>query len=117
VNIKKKNNLNWKYIFTLFSLMTLISCGAVQVGQDFKLQTFSSQAELGKTNKAQVLKWLGKPMSTGISQKADGERLDEWDYFYGTGQLPGMKDTKLKILQIRFDKNGLLRSYNWTGSK
>ena len=56
-------------------------------------------------------------MSTGISQKADGERLVEWDYFYGSGQLPNMKDTKIKTLQIRFDKNGTLRSYNWTGNK
>ena len=117
MNVTKKKNINWKYIFTLFSLMTLISCSAVQIGQDFKLQTFTSHAELGKTNKAQVRKWLGKPMSTGISQKANGERLDEWDYYYGTGQLPSMKDTKLKILQIRFNNKGVLRSYNWTGSK
>ena len=117
MKVKKKNNIGWKTIFALFSLTTLISCSTVQIGNDFKLETFTSHAELGKTTKDQVRKWLGKPMSSGISQKADGERLDEWDYFYGTGQLPGMKDAKMKTLQIRFDKKGLLRSYNWTGSK
>lgn len=117
MNDKKKNVINWKTIIILFSLATLISCSTVQIGNDFKLQTFTSHAELGKTNKEQVLKWLGKPMSSGISQKEDGERLDEWNYFYGTGQLPSMKDAKMKTLQIRFDKKGLLRSYNWTGSK
>lgn len=117
MNGKKQNNLNWKYVFILFSLITLISCSTVQIGQDFKLHAFSSNAELGTTTKDQVLKWLGKPMSKGISQKEDGERLDEWNYFYGTGQLPSMKDAKLKTLQVRFDNKGLLRSYNWSGNE
>lgn len=117
MNIQQKINFNWKLVFILVSFITLISCGSVQIGQDFKLDTFTSYAELGKTKKEQVLSWLGKPMSTGISQKADGEQLVEWDYFYGTGQLPGMKDAKIKTLQIRFDKSGTLRSYNWTGNK
>ena len=115
--MQQENNINWKLIFILVSFMTIISCGTVQIGQDFKLQTFASHAEPGKTKKEQVLSWLGKPMSTGISQKADGERLVQWDYFYGTGQLPGMKDAKIKTLQIRFDNSGTLRSYNWTGNK
>lgn len=117
MKVKKKKYLNWKTIFTLFSVMTLISCSTIRVGQDFDIQVFSLHAELGKTKKEQVFKWIGKPQSTGISQKADGERLEEWNYFFATGQLPGMKDTKLKMLQIRFDKKGVLRSYNWTGEK
>jgi len=117
VNIPQEKNINWKLIFILISFITLISCSTVHIGQDFKLHTFTSHAELGKTKKEQVLNWLGKPMSTGISQKADGERLDEWNYFYGTGQLPSMEDAKIKTLQIRFDNSGTLRSYNWTGNK
>lgn len=89
----------------------------MRLRRDFEIKAFASNAQLGKTKKEQVLKWLGKPKSTGISQKADGERLEEWGYFYGTGKLPDMKDTKLKILQIRFDKKGVLRSYNWMGGK
>ena len=117
MNVKKKKNLNWKYIVALSSLMTLISCSTVHVGQDFELQAFAINAVLGNTKKEDVIKWLGKPMNTGVAQKADGERLEEWSYFYGTGQLPSMKDTKFKALQIRFDKKGFLRSYNWTGEK
>lgn len=117
MKINNKINLNWKYIFTLFSLVTLISCSSIQIGKNFELQTFSNNAVLGKTNKEQVLKWLGEAMSVGVAQKANGERLDEWAYFYGTGNLPDMKNAKLKTLQIRFDKKGILRSYNWTGSK
>ena len=116
MNLKKKNNIHYKYIFILFSLITLISCSTVQIGQDFKLDTFTSNAVPGKTTKGQVLKWLGSPMSKGISHKENGEQLDEWSYFYSTGELPSMKDTKLKILQIRFDKQDTLRSYNWSGT-
>lgn len=117
MKVKNKKNLSRKYIITLFSLLTLLACSTIQIGKDFKLQNFSSNAQLGKTSKEHVLEWLGKPMSTGVAQKEDGERLDEWGYFYGSGQLPNMENTKLKTLQIRFDKEGIIRSYNWTGSK
>lgn len=117
MNVIKIKNLNWKIIFTLFPLMTLMSCSTIQIGQDFELHAFATNAELGITKKEHVLKWLGEPMSTGIAQKADGEKLVEWSYFYGSGQLPNMKNTKLKTLQIRFNKKGVLRSYNWTGNK
>lgn len=110
------NNINLKIIFTLFLFMTLVSCSTVQIGNDFELKAFAINAEPGTSKKEQVLKWLGKPTSTGIAQKEDGERLDEWNYFFGTGQLPSMKDVQLKTLQIRFDKNGVLRSYNWSSS-
>jgi len=117
MKVKKIKCFNWKTIFVLFSLTTLISCSTIHIGQDFEIQAFAVNAQLGKTKKEQVLKWLGKPISTGISQKADNERLEEWVYYYGTGQMPNMKDTKFKMLQIRFDKKGVLRSYNWTGEK
>jgi len=42
--------------------------------------------------------------------------LQEWVYFYATGKLTGMDDAQLKILQIRFDQNGIMRSYNWSNS-
>jgi len=108
---------SWKHFFSLFLLMTLIGCSTIHIGRDFQLQTFANHAQLGVTTKEQVTKWLGNPMNTGIAQRADGERLIEWDYFYGTGQLPGMKDAKLKSLKIRFNKNGAVHSYNWSGQK
>lgn len=104
-----------KYFFSFFLLMTLVSCSTIHIGRDFQLQTFANNARLGITTKEQVTKWLGNPMNTGIAQRADGEHLTEWDYFYGTGQLPGMKDAKLKSLKIRFNKKGVVHSYNWSG--
>lgn len=117
MKVNRKGKLSWKYIFTLFSLITLVSCSTIHIGRDFQLQTFTNNVRLAITTKEQITKWLGNPMSTGISQKADGKQLVEWDYFYGTGQLPNMKDAKLKTLKIRFNTNGVVHSYNWSGHK
>jgi outer membrane protein assembly factor BamE (lipoprotein component of BamABCDE complex) len=117
MSVYKKNKPGSKYIATLFLLLTLTACSTVQVGRDFDLHIFESKAMAGETKKEQVRNWLGKPNSTGISQESNGERLEEWGYFYGAGKLPNMTDAKLKTLQIRFDKKGLLRSYNWADSK
>ena len=94
--------------------MTLIGCTTIQIGQNFKLHTFINNAEPDKIYKNQVIKWLGKPMSTGIALEADGQRLSEWSYFYGTGKLPKMEKAKIKTLQIRFNDKGVLHSYNST---
>lgn len=114
---RNKNKHKHIKIFILFSLVTLVSCSSIQLGQDFKLQTFASHAESGKTTKNEVLKWLGKPMNTGVALKENGERLTEWGYFFGTGDLSNMKNAKIKSLQIRFDNKGVLRSYNWSNSQ
>lgn len=115
-NIHKQNNHMLMHVITLFIVMLLAGCSSLQVGRDFDMQAFESIAKVGKTTKAQVLDKLGSPKSTGISLNKDGERLQEWIYFYATGKLTGKEDTQLKMLQIRFDKNGIIRSYNWSNS-
>ena len=106
-----------QYITGLLLAIALTGCSTVQVGKDFDIYAFEGKAIAGETTKSQVHNWLGAPKSTGISLNEKGERLEEWLYFYGKGQLPTMKDTDLKILQIRFDKDGIVRSYNWSGGK
>lgn len=96
-------------------LAALSACASVTIGRDFDLRTFQSKVERGVTTQAQVRGWLGAPASTGANVDAGGERLDEWTYYYGAGRLPNMPDAKLKILQLRFDRQGVLRSYNWSG--
>jgi len=53
----------------------------------------------------------------GVSLDTDGQRYDEWAYYSAEGDLPDMGAAKVKILQIKFDKQGKVRSYNWTASK
>jgi len=103
-------------VFLLLTLQ-LAGCSSVQVGRDFDVQLFNSSAKANITTKSQVQAWLGEPSSTGISLDKDGELSTEWMYFYGSGELSNMNNAKLKILQIRFNKNGIINSYNWSNSK
>ena len=112
---KAKNYLLMKFV-SLFIVMSLAGCSSIQVGRNFDTQSFESTAKVGETTKAQVLDKIGSPKSKGVALNREGERLLEWVYFYATGKLTGMDDAQLKILQIRFDQNGIMRSYNWSDS-
>ena len=114
-NIKMGRKL---YIFALLgSLVTIPGCSSLTVGHNFDINTFTLNIKTGETTKAQVRSWLGEPLSSGISVDKKGVSSEEWMYFYGSGNLPKMDKTKVKILQIRFDKNGRISTYNWSRSK
>jgi outer membrane protein assembly factor BamE (lipoprotein component of BamABCDE complex) len=99
-------------------LATVVAaCGSVQFGRDFDLKTFESRVERGATTQAQVRDWLGAPASAGQAVDTAGERFDEWTYYFGSGSLPDMKDAELKTLQIKFDRNGVVRGYNWSAGQ
>ena len=97
-------------------LLLLAACGTIQVGHDFDMNTFQSQVEQGTTTRNQVRDWLGNPSGTGVSVSADGQRYDEWTYYFGEGKASAMSAAKMKILQIKFDRQGIVRSYNWSTS-
>lgn len=102
----------------ILSLVLLLSaCGTFQVGHDFDVGMFTAKFEQGTTTQAQVRSWLGEPAGVGVSMEADGERLDQWSYYYAEGQMQDMSTAKMKLLQIKFDKQGKVRSYNWSASK
>jgi len=112
-----KNKLSIIPVLLLLLTLQLAGCSSLQVGQDFDVQLFNSLVKTNTTTKSQVKGWLGVPNSVGISLDKDGEVSDEWMYFYGAGSLSNMESAKLKILQIRFNKNGIINSYNWSTSK
>lgn len=93
---------------------SLTACATIQMGQDFDLQAFKSQVVRGRTTQAQVEKWLGSPKSTGIAVDTNGQKFDQWTYFYGKGKLNRMKQARLKILQVKFDQEGIVRGYNYS---
>ncbi len=99
-----------------FTLL-LSACGTFQVGHDFDVGIFATKIEVGTTTQAQVKSWLGEPAGVGISVEPDGERLDQWNYYYAEGQMQDMSTAKMKLLQVKFDKQGKVRSYNWSTSK
>ena len=104
------------HVISLFMILLLAGCSTLQVGRDFDVQAFENMAEVGKTTKTQVRTTLGAPKSSGVALNRESERLVEWVYFFATGKISGMDDASLKILQIRFDQKGLMRSYNWSNS-
>ncbi|MHB8741493.1 MAG: hypothetical protein ACYC9L_00035 [Sulfuricaulis sp.] len=105
----------YRLYIPLLLLIGLSACSTVQVGRNFDMQAFESRVQRGETTQAQVRGWLGNPSSVGVALDTSGERFDEWTYYYGTGQLPDMGDARLKILQIKFDRKGLVRGYDWSG--
>jgi len=94
--------------------LLLAACGTAQVGRDFDVRSAEMKIERGITTQSQIRAWLGSPPSTGISVDTGGERFDEWTYYFASGKLPGMSNAKLKMLQIKFDKQEIVRGYNWS---
>lgn len=107
--------MRYRILIAVIGLTVLAGCSTVQVGKDFDLHAFGSKVQRGSTTQSQVRGWLGAPASVGVAVDTGGERFEEWTYYYGTGQLPDMSDARLKILQIKFDRKGLVRGYNWSG--
>lgn len=108
--------LRWQHaLLGVWCSLGLIACGTVQMGRDFDLKAFESKIERSVTTREQVRDWLGPPVSSGVSVDTSGNRFEEWSYYYGQGRLPSMEDARIKILQIKFDEQGIVRGYNWSG--
>lgn len=75
--------------------------------------SFDAKVVQGKTSSDEVRAWLGAPAGVGAAVEADGERLEQWTYYRAEGRLPGMKDARFKMRQIKFDRTGAVRSYIW----
>ena len=101
----------------LLSTLLLGGCAAVKIGHDFDAANFAAKIEQGVTTQNTVRTWLGEPTGVGVSMTSDGEIMDEWTYYFAEGRMHDMSSARIKILQVRFDKSGKVRAYNWTASK
>jgi len=99
----------------VFLALLLSACGSFQIGGNFDLAAFESKVERGKSTQADVQRWLGAPDSRGVSVETDGARYTQWTYYYGTGNLSGPTNARVKLLQVKFDRAGVVRAYNWSG--
>lgn len=94
----------------------LAACSTVHVGHDFDLHTFEARVERGVSTQSQVRAWLGAPTGTGVSVDAGGERYEEWTYYSASGRMADLEGATVKMLQIKFDRQGVVRAYNWSDS-
>jgi len=101
-----------KLVIPLFALVT--ACTTVKVGNEFDLPAFTGKVQRGVTTQSEVRGWLGEPGGTGVTVDTSGERFDEWIYYHGAVRIPGSKDSRVRILQIKFDQRGVVRGYNWS---
>ncbi len=91
-------------------------CTSIYLGREFDSTQFEASVQIGVTTGADVRTWLGEPVSTGIIVNEKGERLTRWIYYFGKGRLPSLRNSKLKMLEVRFDRNQLVRAYNWSST-
>lgn len=101
----------------LLCALLLGACSTVQVGRDFDLTAFTARIERGVTTRADVRAWLGAPESTGVTLGTDGQRYEEWGYFFAEGRLGDAGNARLRQLQVKFGADGTVRGYNWSQSK
>lgn len=80
-------------------LLLLSACTTVRVGREFDLAAFDSKVQRGVTTQSEVRGWLGAPNGTGVSVDTGGA------------------DSRVKLLQIKFDQRGVVRGYNWSGER
>ena len=95
----------------------LSACSTVEVGQNFDLSAFQAKVQRGVTTQQDVRAWLGAPAGVGTSVETSGERFEQWTYYSGSGDLPDMKGARLKLLQVKFDQQGVVRAYDWTSDR
>jgi len=104
-------------VFAALLFTTLAGCSSVQFGRDFDPKQFEAKVERGVSTREAVRAWLGQPVSTGAGISEQGERYEEWTYYHGRGSLPNLSDANLRILQVRFNAEGRVMSYSWTGER
>lgn len=114
----KNKTINSKLVVSLFFLLllsTLWGC-SVKFGHDFDPQGFQDWVKPGETTSSEVREKLGTPSSQGMVVEHDSTVLKRYIYYYGKGKLSNMKDAKFKMLEVRFDDNNRVYSFNWSAA-
>lgn len=110
--------LKLKSVFGSAILYTALAlsggCATVQIGHDFDPVKFDTWVKKGETTQADVQQFLGAPTSTGAVVEHDGARYQRWLYYYGKSKVHKLGEAKLKMLEVRFDMQQKVDSYNWS---
>lgn len=96
-------------LFLLFSLVTTQLTGCFTVGQEFAASKVP-EIKIGQTRKQDITDLFGSPWRTGLE---DGHAT--WTYGIYKYSVFGSNDTQ--DLLIRFDNQGLVRSYTFSSTR
>lgn len=110
------NQFGWKrtaFILIVASFL-LNACTSIQFGNDFDPKAFTSWVQRGETPQSEILAKLGNPTSTGAVVENDGTYYTRWLYYYGKGKIYKLRDADFKMLEIRFNSEKKVSSYNWS---
>jgi hypothetical protein len=99
----------------VLAAVLLAACGTMKVGREFDYATFASKVQPGTTDVKEVEQWLGPPIGRGVEIAAEGPRLELWTWYYGQGKMGGDPAREFKMLQVKFDPQGKVVSYIWSG--
>lgn len=79
------------------------------------LAAIESKLKRNATNQLQVHALLGAPHAVGTSVETNGARYEEWLYYLKNSNPmgPGVTPT----LEIKFDRQGIVRGYRWIEPK
>lgn len=89
-------------------------CSSMKVGRNFDYDAFGAKVQPGVTDAAQVREWLGEPIGRGFEVMPDGNRVDVWTYYFGSGKIPSGSDVRFKMLQVKLTPAGKVAGYVWT---
>jgi outer membrane protein assembly factor BamE (lipoprotein component of BamABCDE complex) len=102
-------------LFLALVLFVAVSgCTTIKFGNDFDPKDFEQWAKRGETTQAQVLGRLGPPTSKGAVVEHDGTYYTRWTYYHGKGKIYRLEDANLKVLEIRFNSEKKVVSFNWS---
>lgn len=104
-------------LIAILGLTLMLNACAVKFGTDFNPKSFQDWVKRGQTSRSEVIKYLGPPTSQGVVVLGDGTVLKRILYYYGNGQLNEMEKATFKMLEIRFDSNDKVYSFNYSSSK
>ncbi len=102
------------HALALILLLTLSACASIEFGHDFDPRKFESWVEREITTQQQVKEFLGTPVATGAVVEHDGTHYTRWLYYYGKGKIHKLKNANFKTLEIEFNTNKQVVSYNWS---
>jgi len=69
------------------------------------------------TNQLHVHTLLGAPHAVGASVDTTGVRYEEWLYYLGTNGAARARRDGAATLEIKFDRQGIVRAYRWLEPK